>query len=143
MVFHHSLFTSRILPVGFWGPPPNGPPKFMCFSLYLGIGCQGGGGVLPRDWYTHNLLMQFFTLGSLKIEVSKTYFFDIVTTQCDHPRYVKHVRGRIYVFCTLFGYWVPGGGGGQTGLVHNLLMQLFQPTQLEKLKFSKLTFLIL
>ena len=26
---------------------------FMCFSLYLGFGCGGGGGgVLPRDWYT-------------------------------------------------------------------------------------------
>ena len=27
-----------------------------------------------------NLLMQFFTLGSSKIEVSETYFFDIVIT---------------------------------------------------------------
>ena len=34
----------------------------------------------------HNLLMQFFTLGSSKIKVSETYFFDIVTTQYDHPR---------------------------------------------------------
>ena len=37
----------------------------------------------------HN--MQFFTLGSSKIEVLETCFFDIVTTQYDHPRYVKHV----------------------------------------------------
>ena len=37
----------------------------------------GGGGGLPRDWY---LLMQFFTLGSSKIKVSKTYFFDAVIT---------------------------------------------------------------
>ena len=28
----------------------------------------------------HNLLMQFFTLGSSKIEVFETYFFDIVIT---------------------------------------------------------------
>ena len=28
----------------------------------------------------HNLLMQFFTLGSSKIEVSETYVFDIVIT---------------------------------------------------------------
>ena len=28
----------------------------------------------------HNLLMQFFTLGSSKIEVFETCFFDIVTT---------------------------------------------------------------
>ena len=76
----------------------------------------------------HNLLMQFFTLGSSKIEVFETYFFDIVTAQYDHPRYVKHVLGRIYVFYILFGYWVRGGGGGggaPRGLVHNLLMQFF------------------
>ena len=52
----------------------------------------------------HNLLMQFFTLAGSKIEVFETYFFDIVTTENDHPRYVKHVLGRIYVFFTLFGY---------------------------------------
>ena len=60
----------------------------------------------------HNLLMQFFTLGSSKIEVFETCFYDIVITQNDHPSYVKHVLGRIYVFFTLFGYQVPGGGGG-------------------------------
>ena len=52
----------------------------------------------------HNLLMQFFTPGSSKIEVFETSFFDIVTTQNDHPRYVKPVLGRIYVFFTRFGY---------------------------------------
>ena len=52
----------------------------------------------------HNLLMQFSTLGSSQIEVFETCFFDIVTTQYDHPRYVKHVLGRIYVFFTLFRY---------------------------------------
>ena len=52
----------------------------------------------------HNLLMQFFTLGSSKIEVFETCFFDIVTTQNDHPRYVKHILGRIYMIFTLFGY---------------------------------------
>ena len=49
----------------------------MCFSPYLGIGCAGG--VSPKG-LAHNLLMQFFTLGSSKIDVSKTYFFDIVIT---------------------------------------------------------------
>ena len=29
------------------------------------------------------------------------------------------------MFCTLLGYWVRGGGGGGTGLIYNLLMQLF------------------
>ena len=55
----------------------------------------------------HNLLMQLFTLDSSKIDVFKTCFYDIVTTQYDHPRYVKHVLGRIYMFFTLFGYYVP------------------------------------
>ena len=67
------------------------------FSSYLGIGCGGGGLV-------HNLLMQFFNLYSSEIKVSETYFFDIVITQNDHPRYVKHVLASIYVVFTLF--WV-------------------------------------
>ena len=61
----------------------------------------------------HNLLMQFFTPGSSKIEVFETCFFDIVTTRNDHPSYGKHVLGRIYVFFTLFGYQVGGGGVSQ------------------------------
>ena len=63
------------------------------------------------------------------MEVFETYFFDIVTTQNDHPRYVKHVLGRIYVFFALFGYQVGGGGGGGApkGRVANLLMQFFTP----------------
>ena len=74
----------------------------------------------------HNLLLQFFTLDSSKIEVFQTCFFDIMTTQNDHASYVKHVLGSMYVFSTLFRYWVPGGGGGAPkGLVHNLLMQFF------------------
>ena len=60
----------------------------------------------------HNLLVQFFTLGSSKIEVFETCFFDVVTTQNDHPRYVKHVLGRVYTIFTPFGYQVRGGGGG-------------------------------
>ena len=45
------------------------------------------------------------------MEVFETCFFDLLTTQNDHPRYVKHVLGSIYVFFTLFGFWVGGGGG--------------------------------
>ena len=67
--------------------------------------------------------MQFFNLDSSKIEVLESCFFDIVINQNDHPRYVKHVLGCIYVFVTLFGYWV--GGRSPRGLVHNLLMQFF------------------
>ena len=77
------------------------------------------------------------------MEVFETYFFDIVTTQNDHPSYGKHVLGRIYVFFTLFGYQVGGGGGGSPkGRVHNLLMQFFTPTA-QKWKFLKLVFVIL
>ena len=72
-----------------------------CFSPYLGI--RSGAGGSPKG-LVHNLLMQFFTLDSSKMEVFETFFFDIVTTQNDHPRYVKHVLGRISVFFTLFGY---------------------------------------
>ena len=39
----------------------------------------GGGGGSPKG-LVHNLLMQFFTLGSSKIGVFEPYIFDIVTT---------------------------------------------------------------
>ena len=71
--------------------------------------------------------MQFFTPGSSKIEVFETCFFDIVTTQSDHPSYAKHVLGRIYVFFTLFGNQVRGGGGSPRGLVRIPLIQFFTP----------------
>ena len=48
----------------------------MFFSL-LGYQVRGGGS--PKG-LVHNLLMQFFTLGTSKMEVFKTCFFDIVTT---------------------------------------------------------------
>ena len=44
----------------------------------------GGGGGSPKG-LVHNLLMQFFNLGSSKIEVFESCFFDIVTTSNDHP----------------------------------------------------------
>ena len=50
----------------------------MCFSPYLGIRSGGGGGA-PKGW-VHNLLLQFFTLGSSKIEVFETYFSGTVIT---------------------------------------------------------------
>ena len=75
----------------------------------------------------HNVLVQFFTLDSSKIEVLETWFCDILTTRYDHPCYVKHVFGCIYVFFTVFGYGrqAGGGGGAPKRLVHNLLMQFF------------------
>ena len=52
----------------------------------------------------HNLLMHLFTVESSKMQVFETCFFDIVITQNDHPSYVTHVLGCIYVFFILFGY---------------------------------------
>ena len=65
---------------------------------------RGGGGGGSPNGLVHNLLMQFFTVESSKIIFFQTRFFDIVTTQYDHPRYLKHVLGRIYVFFTRIGY---------------------------------------
>ena len=47
------------------------------FFTPFGYCVRGGGG--PKG-LVHNLLVQFFTLGSSKIEVSRTYFFDTVIT---------------------------------------------------------------
>ena len=63
----------------------------------------------------------------------------------NRPRYIKHVLGRIYVFFTVFAYWVRGGGGGglcPQGLLHNLLMH-FSACTAQKSKFPQLTFLML
>ena len=89
----------------------------MCFSPYLGVGggYQGGQG-------THNLLVQFSSLGRSKMEISETDFFDTSTIQNDQISYVKHVVAPLYVFFTLFGCW-GGGGGLPRGLGHNLLVQ--------------------
>ena len=78
----------------------------------------------------HNV--QFFTLGSSKIEVSETCFYDIVTTRYDHLRYVKHVLGRIYVVFTLF---VRGGGGGSQGMGTQPANAIFQPRRLKNRSF--------
>ena len=50
---------------------------FTLFGYYIP---GGGGGGLSLKGLVHNLLMQFFTLGCSKIEVSETCFFDIVIT---------------------------------------------------------------
>ena len=39
-----------------------------------------------------------------KSKFPKLIVFDIVITSNDHPNYVKHVLGRIYVFFPVFGY---------------------------------------
>ena len=50
---------------------------FTCFSPYLGTRWGGGG---PPKALVHNLLCSFFTLGSSKIEVFETCFYDTVIT---------------------------------------------------------------
>ena len=87
----------------------------------------------------HNLLTQFFTLDSSKMEVFETYFFTIVITQNDHPRYVKHVLGRIYMFFTLFGYQVRGGGG-LLGDWYTICLCSFSPWAAQKSKFLETSF---
>ena len=84
------------------------------------------GGGFPKR-LVHNLLMQFFTLGSSKIEVFETCFFEAVTTCNDHRRYVKHILRRICLCLTQFGCHVQGGwgGGAPKGLVDNLLLRFF------------------
>ena len=92
----------------------------MCFSPYLGTGCGGGGS---SKGLVHNLLMLFFTLDSSIIEVSETYFFDMVTTQYDHQRYVKHVLGPTI--------WVLGAGGVSQGIGTQPAYAVFHPGQLK------------
>ena len=87
----------------------------------------------------HNLLMQFFTLGSSKIEVFETCFFDIVTTQNDISSYAKHVLGRIYVFFKLFGYQV-GEGGVSQRIGTQPAYAVFQPGQLKNRSFRNIFF---
>ena len=82
----------------------------------------------------HNLLMQFFNPDSSKIEVFETFFFDIVTTQNDISSYAKHILGRIYVFFTLFGCWV-GGGGVSQGTGAQPAYAVFHPGQLKNQSF--------
>ena len=113
---------------------------YVFFTLF---GCWvRGGGVSPKG-RVHNLLMQFFNPDSSKMEVFETYFFDIVTTQNDHPSYGKHVLGRIYVFFTLFGYQVGGGGGGLPSDECTTCLCSFSPRTAQKWKFLKLVFVIL
>ena len=51
----------------------------MFFTLFgYGVRARGGGGC-PKG-LVHNLHLQFFTLGSSKIEVLETQFFDTVIT---------------------------------------------------------------
>ena len=67
-----------------------------CCLLYLGIRSGGGvfQGIGTRPAYAG------FHPRQLKNQRFRNLFFDIVTTQYDHPRYVKHVLGRVYMIFT-------------------------------------------
>ena len=58
------------------GPAHGLHPRFVVAEIWADKG--GGGGA--RRGLVHNLLTQFFTPDSSKIEVFETFFFDIVTT---------------------------------------------------------------
>ena len=64
-----------------------------------------------------------------------------MTTQYDHPRYVKHVLRRIYVFFTLFGHGVHGGGVPRDW--YTTCLCNFSHWAAQKSQFSKLFFYIL
>ena len=94
----------------------------------------------------HNLLILFFTLGSSKDKVSETEFFDIVTTHNNLPNHVRHLLGSIYVFFTLFGYWVREKGEVSQGTRTQPAYEVFHPWHLNNQSFRnlflKLIFLI-
>ena len=87
--------------------------------------------------------MQFVTLYRSKIEFSETYFFDILAIHHDHPSYVKHVVDCTYVFFTIFGYVVFGGGGGLPMEWYTICECSFSPCTARNSKFPELGFLIL
>ena len=79
----------------------------------------------------HDVLMQFVTLGSSKMEVSETNFFD-------HPTYVKHVLGLGFVYVLS-----AGGGGGFPRDWYKTCLCSFSPWEAQKSKFPKFILLIL
>ena len=79
--------------------------------IWVGEGWGGVGGGLPRG-LGHNLIMQFSNLGSSKMVISESDFFDFLTIQNDKISYVKHVFAPLHVSFTLFGCV---GGGSQGG----------------------------
>ena len=102
----------------------------MFFTLF-GYWVRGlGGGGVSQGIGTPPAYAVFHP-GQLQNRSFRNFFVDIVITFNDHPRYVKHVLGRICVFHLIWvlgaGLEVRGLGGGESpkGLVHNLLMQFF------------------
>ena len=114
-------------------------PPCVFFTLF---GCGAGGGGGTKGSRAHNLLMQFSGLGSSKMEISESDFFDTLTIQNDQISYVKHVLDPLHVFFTQFGC-VWGGGGVPRGLGHTTCLCSFPAWAAQKWKFPKVIFLIL
>ena len=77
---------------------------FFNFFGYRVCVCEWRGS--QQKGWIHKLLEVTFTVSSSKIQSLEAYFRDIATTKNDHPKYVKHFEGSMYVFSILFGYWV-------------------------------------
>ena len=71
---------------------------YLC--VFHSIWVLGGGGGGSRKGLVHNLLMQFFTVASSKIEVFETFF-----PNCDHLRCLSKVCKAI--FSPVFVYFLP------------------------------------
>ena len=94
-------------------------PLYVFFTLF---GCFWGGGGLPRG-LGHNVLMQFSSLGSSRIEISETDNFDILTIQNDEISLQSMFWPLFMCFSPYLCVCVGGGGALPRGLGHNLLMQ--------------------
>ena len=81
----------------------------LCVFFFHPIWVLGGGGGGLLRGPGHNLLLQFSSLSTSKMEFSKTDFFYIVTIQNDQISYVKHVLAPLHVFFSA------GTGGGPVG----------------------------
>ena len=108
----------------------------MCLSPNLGVFVWEGGTKGSR---AHNLLMQFSGLGTSKMEISESDFFDTLTIQNYQISYVKHVLDPLHVFFTPFGC-VCVGGGVPRGLGHTTCLCSFQASAAQKWKFPKVLF---
>ena len=80
-------------------------PYLRVFHLNWGLGARGGEEGVKRDAYT-TCSRSFVAYTAQKSNFPKLISFDIVITYKEHPRYVKHVLGRIYIpyfGCVLLG----------------------------------------
>ena len=83
--------------------------------------------MFERDWYT-TCLCSFSPWAAQKSKFSK-----LISNHLKQPSKIFRACFRPYL-CAFHPIWVlsaGGGGGVQTGVVHNLLMHFFQPLQLK------------